>query len=68
VLFAILVSGLAGVLQALSPSVTRLVGLDPTSAYHLGQVAGMVALFRALTRGRPEPADAGEPEPAAQTG
>jgi hypothetical protein len=68
VLFAILVSGLAGVLQALSPSVTGLVGLDPTSAYHLGQIVGMVALFRALTRGRPEPADASEPEPAAQTG
>jgi hypothetical protein len=68
VLAAILLSGLAGVLQALSPSVTGLVGLDPTSAYHLGQIVGMVALFRALTRGRPEPADAGEPEPAAQTG
>jgi hypothetical protein len=68
VLIAILVSGLAGVLQALSPSVTGLVGLDPTSAYHLGQVAGMVALFWALTHGRPEPAEASEGEPAAQTG
>jgi hypothetical protein len=67
VLLAILTSGAAGATQALSPSVTGIVGLDPTSAYHLAQIAGMAALYRGLTS-RPEPQEATGPEPAAQAG
>jgi len=68
VLLAILASGAAGATQALSQSVTGIVGLDPTSAYHLAQIGGMVLLYWALTRSRPEPDTATEPEPAAQVG
>jgi hypothetical protein len=67
VLLAILVSGAAGATQALSPSVTETIGLDPTSTYHLAQIAGMAALYWGLTR-RPEPQDATGPEPATQAG
>jgi hypothetical protein len=68
VLLAILASGAAGATQALSQSVTGVIGLDPTSTYHLAQIAGMALLFWALTRGRPDPAEATDREPAAQTG
>jgi hypothetical protein len=68
VLLAILASGAAGATQALSQSVTGIIGLDPTSAYHLAQIGGMVLLYWALTRSRPEPDGATEPEPAAQVG
>jgi hypothetical protein len=68
VLLAILASGAAGATQALSQSVTGLIGLDPTSTYHLAQIGGMVLLFWGLTRGRPEPDEAAEPEPATQAG
>ena len=67
VLLAILVSGAAGATQALSQSVTGIVGLDPTSTYHLAQIAGMAALYWGLTR-RPEPREATAGEPAAQAG
>jgi uncharacterized membrane protein len=68
VLFAIVLSGAAGATQALSQSVTGVIGLDPTSTYHLAQIAGMTALFWGLTRGRPEPDSATGREPATQTG
>jgi hypothetical protein len=67
VLLAILASGAAGATQALSQSVTGIIGLDPTSTYHLAQIGGMTLLYWALTRSRPEPDGATEPEPAAQT-
>jgi hypothetical protein len=49
VLLAILASGAAAGAKALSPAVTGHVNLDPTSAYHLAQIAGMVLLYRAVT-------------------
>ncbi len=67
VLLAILLSGAAGATQALSPSVTGVIGLDPISTYHLAQIAGMAALYWGLTR-RPEPQDATGREPATQAG
>ena len=49
VLYAILASGAAAGSRALSPTVTGYVNLDPTSAYHLAQIAGMVLLYRAVS-------------------
>jgi hypothetical protein len=57
VLLGIVASGGAGAIQALSPGVTAWVGLDPTSAYHLAQVVGMVLVYRAASRPRPLAAD-----------
>jgi hypothetical protein len=54
----VLASGAAAGLKPLSPHITGLVGLDPTSAYHLAQIVGMVLLYRAVSRPRelaPEP-------------
>jgi hypothetical protein len=48
-LLAIGVSGGAGLLR-LVPGAAALVGLDAGSAYHLGQIVGMVLLFRAAAR------------------
>lgn len=53
VLVAILASGAAGAVQGLSPGITSWIGLDPTSAYHLAQIAGMVLIYRAATWHRP---------------
>ena len=53
VLLATLVSLLAAGARTLSPDVTGRVYLDPTSTYHLAQIAGMVLLYRALTTTRP---------------
>ena len=47
VLVAIGVSVLAGLLR-LVPGASTVLRLDPDSAYHVGQVLGMVLLFRAL--------------------
>ncbi|GAA5188065.1 hypothetical protein GCM10023322_37820 [Rugosimonospora acidiphila] len=73
VLLAIAASGAAGATQALSPSVTHWIDLDPTSTYHLAQVVGMAVLYWALTR--PRTGDAlsggrhtGEQGPAVQAG
>jgi Family of unknown function (DUF6962) len=52
VLLAVLASGAAAAVKPISPQVTELVGLDPTSAYHLAQIAGMVLLYRAVSRPR----------------
>lgn len=49
VLLAILASGAAAGTRALSPAVTGHVNLDPTSVYHLAQIAGMVLLYRAVS-------------------
>lgn len=48
VLIALVASGAAGGVQALSPDVTARVGLDPTSLYHLAQIVGMVLLYLAI--------------------
>jgi hypothetical protein len=61
VLLGVLASGGAAGLKAVSPDVTAVVGLDPTSAYHLGQIVGMVLLYRAISRPREL---AVEPQPA----
>jgi hypothetical protein len=49
VLAAVLASGAAAVAKVIPPEVTGQVGLDPTSAYHLAQVAGMALLYRAIS-------------------
>jgi hypothetical protein len=48
VLVAIVVSGAAAGLKAVDPAVLRPLALDPTSAYHLAQIAGTVLLFAAV--------------------
>lgn len=50
VLIAVLASGAAAGTKVISPDVTGRVGLDPTSAYHLAQIVGMVLLYRAVSR------------------
>lgn len=58
VLLAVLASGAAAGIRPISPGITELIGLDPTSAYHLAQIVGMVLLYRAVSRPReltPEP-------------
>jgi hypothetical protein len=45
-------SALAGCMRALPSGVTRIVGLDPTSLYHLAQIPPMVLLCRAVSSGR----------------
>jgi hypothetical protein len=49
VLLAIVASGAAAGVKALSPELLRPVGLDPTSAYHLAQIVGMVLLYVAVS-------------------
>ena len=49
VLIAIGVS-IAAALFRLVPGAAALVGLDPDSAYHLGQIVGIVLLYRAVAR------------------
>ena len=49
VLAAVLASSAAAAAKAIPPGVTGAVGLDPTSAYHLAQIAGMALLYRAVT-------------------
>jgi hypothetical protein len=61
VLVAILACGAAAGARSLSPAVTGHINLDPTSLYHLGQIAGMVLLFRALR-------DAATERPVADSG
>lgn len=67
VIVAILASGAAAAVRALPADVTELVGLDPTSLYHLAQIPGMLLFYRALTvapQRRGEAAPAGSPAPA----
>jgi hypothetical protein len=53
---------IAGALLRLVPGAAALLGLDPDSAYHIGQIVGMVLLFRAVARSGPRPeADYGTP-------
>jgi hypothetical protein len=46
---ALAASALAGATRATPPEVTALVGLDPTSLYHVAQIPGMAMLFFTLT-------------------
>lgn len=48
VLLAIFASGAAAGVKALDPDIFRPLGLDPTSAYHLAQIAGTLLLFAAI--------------------
>jgi hypothetical protein len=48
VLVALGASAAAAGLRAAPADVTALVGLDPTSLYHLAQIPGMVLLFAAV--------------------
>jgi hypothetical protein len=43
-------SAVAGCTRALPAGVTHLVGLDPTSLYHVAQIPAIVVLYLALTR------------------
>ena len=51
VILALAASGAAAGARAAPADVTSLIGLDPTSLYHLAQIPGMVLLFAALTGG-----------------
>ena len=57
VLLAILASGGAAGTTEVPPDITGLVGLDPTSTYHLAQIVGMVLLYRAISRRAADPAE-----------
>ena len=48
-LVAIVASGAAAAVKALNPDLFSPVGLDPTSAYHLAQIVGMVLLYVAVS-------------------
>ena len=48
VIVAILASGAAAGIRALPSAVSEVVGLDPTSAYHLAQIPGMILLAYAV--------------------
>lgn len=48
VIVALAASGAAAGFRALPADVTELVGLDPTSLYHLAQIPGMVLLYLAV--------------------
>jgi hypothetical protein len=51
VLIAVIASGAAAIMKAIPDDVMGRIGLDPTSAYHLAQIVGMVLLYRAVRRG-----------------
>ncbi|TDD34330.1 hypothetical protein E1287_17090 [Actinomadura sp. KC06] len=60
-IIALAASGAAAGTKALDPDVTGRVALDPTSVYHLAQIAGMVLLYFAVSAPRrpgPEPSPA----------
>jgi hypothetical protein len=64
VIIAIVASGAAAAVRALPSAVTELVGLDPTSLYHLAQIPGMVLLYHALVAA-PQRQPQAVPAPAA---
>jgi Family of unknown function (DUF6962) len=63
VIVAILASGAAAGLRALPSPVSELVGLDPTSLYHLAQIPGMILLAHAVVAA-PQRAPRTTPVPA----
>jgi hypothetical protein len=58
VLLAVVASGAAAGMKAIPGGALAPVGLDPTSAYHLAQIVGMVLLYRAIDRGAADNAEA----------
>jgi hypothetical protein len=52
---------IAAAMFRLVPGAAALIGLDPDSAYHLGQLVGMLLLFRAVTGRLRRPRAASEP-------
>jgi hypothetical protein len=46
---------IAAALLRLVPGASAVLRLDPDSAYHLGQIVGMVLLYRAVAHGGPRP-------------
>ena len=60
-LVALAASAAAGGVRALPADVTDVVGLDPTSLYHVAQIPGMIALFVALCAAPAPRAARGEP-------
>jgi hypothetical protein len=67
VLVAIGVS-IAAALLRLVPGAADLLRLDPDSAYHIGQIVGMVLLYRAVARSGVRPDPVGDALPAWQVG
>ena len=59
---------IVGALFRLIPGATGLLHVDPDSAYHIGQIVGMVLLARAVARSGPPADDAVETRPASQAG
>jgi hypothetical protein len=54
-------ASIAAAMLRLVPGAAALAGLDPDSAYHLGQIGGMVLLFHAVARTRGRSDVAGRP-------
>jgi hypothetical protein len=61
VLFALVAGGAASATKALNAEQVQSVGLDPTSAYHLAQIVGIVLLYVAVRRPPAAPSDSGPP-------
>jgi hypothetical protein len=61
VLAAVVASGAAAVMKVIPAGVISHVWLDPTSAYHLAQIVGMVLLYRAVSRRVADGVEAGGP-------
>jgi hypothetical protein len=59
---------IAGALFRLVPGASDLLRIDPDSAYHLGQIAGMVLLARAVARNGPSSEAAADALPARWVG
>ncbi|MFC4052677.1 DUF6962 family protein [Actinomadura syzygii] len=55
---ALAASGAAAAAKAIDPGVTGRVGLDPTSAYHLAQIAGILLLHLAVSAPRTQEREA----------
>jgi hypothetical protein len=63
---ALAASAVAGASRAIPTDVTELVGLDPTSLYHILQIPSMVLLVRAV-RGAAEPSRSADASPVPVT-
>jgi hypothetical protein len=59
---------IVGALFRLIPGASDLLHVDPDSAYHIGQIVGMVLLARAVARGAPPAEVVDDAEPARQSG
>jgi hypothetical protein len=59
---------IVGALFRLIPGASDLLHVDPDSAYHIGQIVGMVLLARAVARGAPPAEVVDDAQPARQGG